>query len=165
MVLLEADFSRAAQQGETFRFVSTFRVEQQDVASTRGTPRVQQQSRNAHEGHAISAASSTVNSFCERIAPYIRLPPSGGHRIQPARSSVRLRTQSGRIVAITPIAGKGAFCEPSTTAFFGVGWDQLASSAGPPSCDHGKSWWAGATKRRLSHPTVYATPTRRWAGP
>ena len=111
MVLLEADFSRAAQQGETFRFVSTLRVEQQAAASTRETARVQQQSRNAHEGHASSAASSTVNSFCERIAPYMRHPPSGGHRIQPARSSVRLRTQSGRIVAITPLAGKGAFCE------------------------------------------------------
>ena len=32
------------------------------------------------------------------------------------------------------------------------GWDQLASSAGPPSGNVKKSWWAGAAKRRWSHP-------------
>ncbi len=47
------------------------------------------------------------------------------------------------------------------TAFFNVGWDQLASSAGPPSENVEKSWWAGAAKRRWSHPTGYAAPTRR----
>ncbi len=38
-----------------------------------------------------------------------------------------------------------------------VGWDKLASSAGPPSAA-GIIWWAGAAKRRLSHPTSTSLP-------
>ncbi len=38
-----------------------------------------------------------------------------------------------------------------------VGWDQLASSAGPPMPRSLMvlfiGWWAGAAKRRWSHPT------------
>ena len=44
---------------------------------------------------------------------------------------------------------------------FNVGWDQLSSSAGPPSEDGEKIGWAGAAKRRLSHPTDFADRTRR----
>jgi hypothetical protein len=37
-------------------------------------------------------------------------------------------------------------------AVFNVGWDQLASSVGPPSGIVEKSWWASAAKRRWSFP-------------
>ena len=47
-------------------------------------------------------------------------------------------------------------------AYFKVGWDQLASSAGPPPEIVEKPWWAGAAKRHWSHPTGFADPTRRW---
>ena len=47
-------------------------------------------------------------------------------------------------------------------AFFKVGWDQLASSAGPPKGNVVKRWWAGAAKRHLSHPTSRPTLKRHW---
>ncbi len=43
---------------------------------------------------------------------------------------------------------------------FKVGWDQLASSAGPPCRTFVICWWAGAAKRRWSHPTFCATLNR-----
>ena len=47
-------------------------------------------------------------------------------------------------------------------AFFKVGWDQLASSAGPPSSNVENCWWAGAAKRRWSHPTFCPTSKTHW---
>ncbi len=46
-------------------------------------------------------------------------------------------------------------------ALFNVGWDQIASSAGPPSGNVENSWWAGAAKRCWSHPTSFTDPTSR----
>jgi len=47
-------------------------------------------------------------------------------------------------------------------AFFKVGWDQLASSAGPPAENVENYWWAGAAKRHWSHPTAYPDSKRHW---
>ena len=51
-------------------------------------------------------------------------------------------------------------------AFFKVGWDQLASSAGPPSAITMFFWWAGASKRRWSHPKLKKAMALRqpWKG-
>ena len=53
----------------------------------------------------------------------------------------------------------GAGPENEAGSKFNVGWDQLASSAGPPSEVTAISWWAGAEKRQWSHPTVMADTT------
>ena len=50
---------------------------------------------------------------------------------------------------------------PSTGCSSG-GWDQLASSAGPPSGTIEPCWWAGAAKRRWSHPTSCPDSKRHW---
>ena len=57
---------------------------------------------------------------------------------------------------------KGTLSGFRAIALFNVGWDKLASSAGPPSGNVEKSWWAGAAKRHWSHPTRFADSTRRW---
>ncbi len=59
----------------------------------------------------------------------------------------------------------GAGPENEAKPRFNVGWDQLASSAGPPSENVAMTWWAGAAKRHWSHPTVVADTTQPWLAP
>jgi hypothetical protein len=49
--------------------------------------------------------------------------------------------------------GKAAVSEFDCLTSADVRWDKFASSTGPPYQRLTKRWWAGAAKRRLSHPT------------
>jgi hypothetical protein len=53
----------------------------------------------------------------------------------------------------------GAGPENEVRPELNVGWDQLASSAGPPSVSVVSSWWAGAAKRHWSHPRAMTSTT------
>ena len=50
---------------------------------------------------------------------------------------------------------------PKQVCSSGRGWDQLASSAGPPLRIVEKIWWADAAKRRPVPPTDFAAPTKQ----
>ena len=88
-----------------------------------------------------------------------------GHCLRPNGPTVRLTCGSVLIHLIIPKGRRTTGPLGRAIACFKVGWDQHASSAGPPSENIEKSWWAGAAKRRWSHPTSCADPTRRWPCP
>ena len=57
--------------------------------------------------------------------------------------SKQVRNRSGGMVSVPRRRVKNESRHPRAIAFFKVGWDQLASSAGPPSRNVEKSWWVG----------------------
>ena len=88
----------------------------------------------------------TIDQFCILLWPASR--PT--HRLRPQVFSC---VRHGSLSCATWLS----------SATKGVGWDQLASSAGPPSSktfNHSVFWWAGASKSAAadwSHPTSFPT--------
>ncbi len=82
--------------------------------------------------------------------------------------SPRSGREADTTVARLPDAGyqieeqEGSGARGKAIAIFKVGWDQLASSAGPPSGNIQICWWAGAAKRRWSHSTSCPDFKTRW---
>ena len=110
----------------------------------------------------MSPFSDEISPFRREVRPFQAAISPDSRAVSPLGSQMRLLGHSvclpARPVDPSCVECRGKMCrndanaaKPSQTivtsdgaiTLFNVGWDQLASSAGPPSGNVEKSWWAG----------------------